>query len=196
MKKNYVLVLIMATLFSAQNTNAQSAYMGEIRMFAGNFAPVGWAMCDGQLLNIAQNNALFSLLGVNYGGNGTTTFALPDLRGRVPVHSGAGVAGQGLSYIPLAYRAGTTTVSILTSNLPAHVHYNLGTTTVATTNNPSGAIMADTSVLDSEYGASSTYNVLMAPTTSVGSNIPISIMPPYIGINFIICTDGLYPMHP
>lgn len=195
MKKNYLLTLIVVTLLSLQNTNAQDGYFGEIRMFAGNYAPVGWAFCDGQLMSIAQNNALFAILGTNYGGDGKTTFALPDLRGRVPVHAGSS-AGPGLSYITLGERAGTQTTSILVSNLPAHSHNIYATTTAATSNHPTSAILADTSTLDNEYAPYSTANVIMAPTAFTGSNLPINNMQPYIGINYIICISGFWPTHP
>jgi microcystin-dependent protein len=195
MKKNYLLTLIVVTLLSLQNTNAQDGYFGEIRMFAGNYAPVGWAFCDGQLMSIAQNNALFAILGTNYGGDGKTTFALPDLRGRVPVHAGSS-AGPGLSYIPLGERAGTPTTSILVSNLPAHSHNIYATTTAATSNHPTSAILADTSTLDNEYAPYSTANVIMAPTAFTGNNLPINNMQPYIGINYIICISGFWPTRP
>src|SRR5436305_2548610 len=95
------------------------AYIGEIRMFAGNFAPRGWATCDGQILPIAQNTALFSLLGTQYGGNGQTTFALPDLRGRVPIHYGQ---GPGLSPYDIGEAAGTETITLTQNEIPAHSH--------------------------------------------------------------------------
>lgn len=195
MKKNYSLLFIVLSLFIVQKSRAQEAYLGEIRMFAGNFAPRGWAFCDGQLLNVSSNMALFSLLGTTYGGNGSTTFGLPDFRGRVPVHAGSG-AGPGLSPVSIGTKSGSPTITLNSSNLPAHNHTIYGTTTTATSNHPTGAIMADTSTLDNEYAASTTANVTMYPTGVTGSNSPISIMQPYTGINFIICTDGLYPTRP
>lgn len=189
----------MVTLFSVQNTNAQDAFLGEIRMFAGNYAPQGWAFCNGQLLNIYQTNSynqlLFSLLGTHYGGDGKTTFALPDLRGRVPVHSG-GSAGPGQSYIALGQYDGTATTSISVSNMPAHSHNIYATTTAATSNHPTNAILADTSTLDNEYAAYSTANVMMTPTATIGNNVPINNMQPYLGINYIICISGYYPTYP
>lgn len=195
MKKKYLFLLLVAMLFSAQNTNAQDAYIGEIRMFAGNFPPKNWAFCDGQLLNVYSNTALFSLLGTNYGGDGQTNFGLPDLRGRVPVHSESG-AGPGMPYIALGEIWGSETTSISTSNLPAHNHVIYGTTTAATSNHSTGAVLADSSTLDKEYAASTTANVIMAPTGVTGNNIPISIMQPYTVVNFIICTSGYFPSRP
>ncbi len=185
----------MVTLFSVHNTNAQDGYIGEIRLFAGNYAPVNWAFCDGALINISQNNALFAILGITYGGNGQTTFALPDLRGRVPVHIGAST-GPGLSYKVLGEYGGTESTTLTVSNLPAHTHNIYATTTTATSNNPTNAILADTSVLDNEYAAYSTKNAYMYPTAPIGSNMPINNMQPYLGLNYIICTYGLWPSRP
>ncbi|MDB6071450.1 MAG: Tail Collar domain protein, partial [Verrucomicrobiales bacterium] len=100
-----------------------SPLLAEIKMFGGNFAPRGYAFCDGSILSIAQNTALFSLLGTTYGGNGQTTFALPDLRGRVPVHAGAST-GPGLSPVVLGESAGTESITLLVNNMPAHTHTN------------------------------------------------------------------------
>lgn len=164
--------------------------MGEIRMWAGNYAPAGWVLCEGQTLNIAQYTTLFSLLGTNYGGNGTTTFNLPDLRGRVPVNMGT---GPGLYTIVVGDKSGTNNETLLVPNLPAHNHQIYGTTTVATTNKPTGAILADNSTLDLEYAVASAANTTMAPTATTGNNYPINNMQPYLGVTFIICLNGLYP---
>ena len=179
----------MFTLFSIQHVEAQNAYLGEIRMFAGNFAPTGWQFCNGQLLSIAQNTALFSLLGTTYGGNGITTFGLPDLRGRVPVHFGL---GPGLTDVALGQVRGTENTSILVSNLPAHTHSISANTSAGTTSVPTNAINADTSTLDKEYTTNAA-NTTMSPTGSTGDSQPINNMQPYLGINFIIATQGIFP---
>jgi microcystin-dependent protein len=110
-------------------------YVGEIRMFAGNFAPRGWAFCDGQLLAVAQNDALFSLLGTIYGGDGRTTFGLPDLRGRVPIHAGS---GPGLSPRRLGEKGGQEDVTLSLNELPQHDHMLIGSNTDASTDEPAG----------------------------------------------------------
>jgi len=194
MKKNYLLSLLTFTLFSIQHVEAQDAYIGEIRMFAGNFAPTGWQFCNGQLLSIAQNTTLFSLLGTTYGGNGTQTFGLPDLRGRVPVHAGFS-QGPGLTPVDLGQVGGTENTSILISNLPAHTHSISANTSAGTTSIPTNAINADSSTLDKEYTTNAA-NTTMSPTGSTGGSLPINNMQPYLGINFIIATQGIYPTRP
>src|SRR5687767_11791868 len=114
-------------------------FIGEIRLFAGNFAPRGWALCNGQLLSIAQNTALFSLLGTTYGGNGQTTFALPDLRGRVPLHPGQ---GPGLAERFLGETAGEEAHTLLAGEMPAHSHQMNSTNNIATATSPAGNALA------------------------------------------------------
>ena len=177
----------MVALLQTLNSQAQGAYLGEIRIFAGNSAPDGWALCEGQELNVSQYSALYALIGNNYGGTANLTFNLPDLRGRVPVSSGA---GPGLSNITLGSKFGSNTTTLVTSNLPAHNHTVSGTTTAPTTNNPTGAVLADTSILDLEYAAAATANVLMAPTGITGSSEPFSNMQPSLGVTYIICVKA------
>lgn len=178
-------------------------YIGVIKIFAGNFAPRGYMLCQGQILSIAQYSALFSILGTTYGGNGTSTFALPNLQGAAPIGQGT---GQGTNYA-LGQAAGTPNVSILTSNLPAHVHAGPGTISVsnaqATESTPiAGASIATPGAIVSRAFsptlgfATSTPTVNLASsitTGATGSNIPISIMQPYLAINYIICTEGIFP---
>lgn len=188
MKKIIVAVsLLFCTLFGFR-AQAQTPYIGEIKMFAGNFAPQGWAICSGQLLSIAQNTALFSILGTTYGGNGQTTFALPDLRGRVPVGMGQ---GPGLSSYMLGQAAGSETITLLTSNLPAHSHPVLAEVTPGTTASPANAYLANTGAVDREFAA--TNSITMGNTGSVGNNIPVDNIQPYVTINFIIALQGIYP---
>ncbi|MBP6409479.1 MAG: phage tail protein [Pseudarcicella sp.] len=168
--------------------------IGEIRMFAGNFAPKTWSFCSGQIVSIAQNTALFSILGTTYGGNGTTTFALPDFRGRVPVGVGQ---GAGLSYYALGQMSGVENVTLLQSNLPAHTHLMTGTSAGPTQSLASGGILASSSrtvPMPSIYATSGSTVVPMASqTTPAGNNMPVSIVQPYLAMNFIICMYGIYP---
>jgi microcystin-dependent protein len=171
--------------------------LAEIRMFAGNFAPRGWQFCNGQLLPIAQWTAVFALVGTIYGGNGQTTFGLPDLRGRVAVGTGN---GAGLSSVQLGEMSGFNTATLLISNLPAHNHQLTGNITPQAATD--GALSTDA---NGRYmGPGSFYsaagdNVNMAPipvnlpTTISGSSSPVSVMQPYLGMNFIFCVEGIFP---
>jgi microcystin-dependent protein len=119
MRKSITILVLLLCLSFSNTANAQEPFIGEIKMFGGNFAPRGFAFCDGQLLSISQNTALFAILGTTYGGDGRTTFGLPDLRGRVPVHAGT---GPGLSSYRIGQKGGTETTTITVANLPAHSH--------------------------------------------------------------------------
>lgn len=176
-------------------------YLAEIRMFAGNFAPRGWMFCQGQLLSIAQWTAVFALVGTTYGGNGQTTFGLPDLRGRIPVGTGA---GPGLPNIDLGEMAGTPATTLLLTNLPAHNHALTANGSMACKNgegnadSPGGNVMAG-SATDENYAAPAAANGTMAPvnisgsTGSAGANQPLSIMQPYLGLYHIFCVEGIFP---
>ncbi len=163
-------------------------YIGEIRMFAGNYAPAGWAFCDGQLLSIAQNNVLFSLIGTTYGGDGINTFALPDLRGRIPVNQGQGL---GLSNRRMGEMAGTETVTLTVEQLPAHSHPQAISTAAGTLESPVNAFWAANV---SQYSTSPP-NGQMNPEaiTAVGNNQAHNNMMPYLCISFIIALEGFYP---
>jgi len=173
--------------------------IGEIRMFAGNFAPQAWAFCQNQILSIAQNTALFSILGTTYGGNGQTTFALPDFRGRVALGTGQ---GPGLANVSLGELAGATSVTLTINNMPAHNHPLTGAVTQQANNDNSG--LTD-SPGNGRLGAATVFTpavdalVNMAPMVSTlaiginGSSQPFGIMPPYTGMNFIICLQGIFP---
>jgi len=209
-------------------------FIGEIRMFAGNFAPRGWAFCQGQIMAISTNTALFSILGTTYGGNGQTTFALPDLRGRVPTGQGA---GPGLPPTTLGELAGTPSVTLTINQLPTHNHQavfqgtasqvgaptiEVGTSSTGALTNPTNgsttyltAVTAATSGGDSvdfqglytstapATGAKGSLGGVsgggtVTPTGAVtvgnaGNNLPFSIAQPYLGINFIIATEGIFP---
>jgi microcystin-dependent protein len=164
-------------------------FIGEIRIFAGTFAPRNWALCDGQILAISQNDALFSLLGTIYGGDGRTTFALPDLRGRVPIHAGS---GPGLSQRPLGQKSGAENTTLTVNQMPAHTHPSASTNS-PTEGSPDGNILATQHAGDNIYAA--TGGVSMAPGTSSnvgGSQAHTNLMPCQC-VNFIIALVGIYP---
>lgn len=169
-------------------------FIGEIIMFGGTFAPRGWAFCNGQLLSIAQNTALFSILGTTYGGDGQTTFALPDLRGRVPVHSGNS-QGPGLPPVQLGEMAGSPSVTLTVTQMPMHNHLVAASQT-ATTTDPNGGFPAnDARGTPVQIYATQTDGTHMNPSMIglAGGGQPISVQQPYLGINFIIALEGIYP---
>lgn len=165
--------------------------VAEIKMFAGNFAPRGYAFCNGQIMPIAQNTALFSLLGTTYGGDGRTTFALPDLRGRTPIHSG-GSAGPGLQLVDLGEQAGTPSVTLTVAQLPAHSHTQPASGGAGNKDTPIGNIPAGNSKNENYADASSATGAL-ASTSLSGSSQPVSLLQPYLGVNFIIAIEGIFP---
>jgi microcystin-dependent protein len=169
------------------------AFLGEIRIFAGNFAPNGWALCEGQLLPIAQNTALFSLLGTMYGGDGKTNFALPDLRGRVVMAFGQ---GPGLSPYQQGQVGGAESEKLTAAQMPAHSH-SVGATETATTNDPKGAVPAkyvSPAAGAHVYGAHSDGTAMNASMIGAsGGGQPVSVMQPYLVINYIIAMQGIYP---
>lgn len=167
--------------------------LGMIAMFAFSRVPVGWALCNGQLLSIAEYDALFTLIGTTYGGDGQSTFAVPDLRGRVPLHLGTGV---GLSPRIIGEKAGTEEVTLTTLQLPAHNHPIIAVSDEGDTSAPAGAYLANAGALDKEYKASLTGPVQMnAATVSIsgGSALPFSIVQPTLTLNFCISLFGVYP---
>src|SRR5687768_13612507 len=173
-------------------------FIGQIVLFAGNFAPRGWAYCQGQLLSIAQNTALFSILGTTYGGNGQTTFALPDLRGRVPVGTGQ---GPGLPNISLGEQAGETSHTLITQEMPAHIHPVRASTNTANTANPNGNSLAVGQITIQGTAETVSMYVNVAPNVSLnpqselpaGGSQPHNNMQPYLGMNYIICLFGIFP---
>lgn len=169
-------------------------FIGQIMMAGFNFAPKYWALCNGQLLPIAQNQALFSLLGTQYGGNGTTNFALPDLRSRTPVGYASSVdPGWQPPAIQIGQTGGVENVTLLTTNLPSHTHSANATTTNGTTRNPTNAIYANTTA--SLHGPASGPAVPLNPSTlaPAGGNQPHSNVQPYTTINFCIALSGIFP---
>jgi microcystin-dependent protein len=170
-------------------------YIAEIRMFAGNFAPRGWAFCDGQILSIASNTALFSLLGTTFGGNGQTTFALPDLRGRVAVGPRQ---GPGLPNYNLGEMSGETNHTLIITEMPAHNHQAqaAGNSNGGDSTSPNGNTWASSTARDSIYINAAPNGPMAANTVTVGiagGSQPHNNMQPYTGINYIICLEGIYP---
>lgn len=165
-------------------------FIGQITLFAGNFAPRGWALCQGQILSIAQNTALFSILGTTYGGNGQTTFALPDLRSRVAVGQGQ---GPGLSSYALGQQGGTESVTLTINQLAAHNHpYTpVAFSDTGTQTRPNGGYLA---TQDNLYSPTTDQTAMGAQTTGpAGGGQPHDNIEPYTTLNYIICTEGIYP---
>jgi len=169
---------------------AQDPYLGEIRMFAGNFAPRGWAFCEGQLLPISQNTALFSLLGTTYGGDGRTTFALPDLRGRVPIHA---AQGPGLSNRNLGEKGGEETHILTTNEIPSHTHQLRGDSLVASTDMPTNSAPARNAGGIPSYGDTPDIDMSGAAIQFTGGGQGHNTMQPYLAVNFIIALQGIFP---
>lgn len=176
-------------------------YIGIIKLFAGNFPPNNWAFCQGQLLPIAQNQALFAILGTTYGGNGVTNFALPDLRGRTPICFGQ---GPGLQNYVQGQQAGTETVTLIQPQIPAHTHMLNATTNTGAASSPEGALLATANGTTGEGGvmtvneyATGTPNAMMSPTAigMAGGNQPHENCAPYLALNYIICVYGIFPPH-
>lgn len=166
-------------------------FVGEIRLFAGGFAPQGWALCQGQLLPVSQNDALFSLLGTMYGGDGRSTFGLPDLRGRVPVHAGQ---GPQLSPRSVGQQGGKERVALSQANLPSHTHAPTAADDTVVTTDPSGRVLGHptTNTYRSPFAAP---NVAMAPGSIgvAGNSVPHNNIAPSLVLNFIIALVGIYP---
>ena len=164
-------------------------YVGEIRIFAGSFAPAGWMFCDGQLLPISENETLFNLIGTTYGGDGQSTFALPDLQSRVPIHKGTN-AGQTFT---LAEAAGVESVTLTTQQIPIHTHALLGSTGNGAQANPANNVLAS-STLVKPY-ANETPGAVMASTSiqPIGGSQPHDNIQPYLCVTFIISLFGIFP---
>jgi microcystin-dependent protein len=168
-------------------------FVAEIRMFAGNFAPQGWAFCDGQLLAISQNDALFSLVGTIYGGDGRTTFGLPDCRGRIPVHAGT---GPGLSPRVLGARAGTEQETLTVNQMPSHSHQMQASPDLASSPNPGTNVVSRSTAVDAYINDTPTVDLASTSILSVGGSQAHSNIQPFICINFIIALFGIYPSRP
>ena len=167
-------------------------FLGQITMFAGNFAPRGWAFCDGQLLPISQYQALFSLLGTIYGGDGRTTFALPDLRGRVPIHAGH---GPGLTDRRQGSRSGTETVTLSEANMPAHSHdvTFIGDAEPGTSSTPGPGLVPAQASEDIYGPGSSPVNMAAFTSSSRGASQAHNNMQPFLVVHYIIALQGIFP---
>ncbi len=190
--------LLAATgnLIFSKETKADSVlaeaqpYIGSICMVGFNFAPVGWALCDGSLLPISENDTLFALIGTTYGGDGQNTFALPDLRGRVPIHQGTRPGGA--TYV-IGQAAGQESVTLLSNQMPVHNHSLAVNSSGGTSDNPAGNYMASNSEGIKQYSNSAGFNANTASIGNVGGSQPHNNMPPYLCVNFIIALFGIFP---
>ncbi|WP_136442431.1 phage tail protein [Pacificoceanicola onchidii] len=171
-------------------------YLGEIMMFGGNFAIRAWAFCDGQLLPIAQNTALFSILGTTYGGDGRSTFGLPEMRGRFPIHAGSGT-GPGLSQRRLGAKGGAQTVTLTTSEIPSHTHNPIiqAETRRANSDDPEGNMLAarTTGYRAPAPSANVSLSEESIVESSVGGGQSHENMPPFIAVNYLIALQGIFP---
>lgn len=168
-------------------------YLGEIRMFSGNYAPQGWALCNGQMLQISQNEALYSLIKTNYGGDGTSTFALPDLQGRVAVHMGTN-PNTGTAY-PIGQKAGTETVTLTEAQLPSHTHTVSAQQLAGTSASPANNVWATST--KNVYSKAAPNGVMDSGViSSVGGNQAHDNVMPFTTLTFIIALQGIYPTKP
>jgi len=166
-------------------------FIGEIRMFGGNFAPRNFAFCNGQLIAIAQNEALFSLIGTTYGGDGQSTFALPNLQGRVPIHSGQ---GPGLSPYVLGQTGGVELVTLVTQQLPTHSHaFEASTGPASPTSEPGGSVVAAASAPLYVEPTGPLASMSAQAITSTGGTQPHDNIAPFLCVSFIICLFGIFP---
>lgn len=160
-------------------------YVGEIRMFAGNFAPVGWAFCDGQLLSIAENEVLFQLIGTTYGGDGQVTYALPDMRGRVPVHAGQGhIIGEA---------AGSETATLTSNQIPSHTHGMQASQNFVSASSPPTAATGATTTANFYGDGPAALTMNPSAISPTGGSLPHNNMAPYLGVNYIISLFGVFP---
>jgi len=168
-------------------------YVGEIRMFGGNFPPAGWAFCEGQLLAIAENDVLFTLIGTTYGGDGQSTFAVPDLRSRVPLHNGTG--SDGINYV-LGQTAGVESVTLTVNQIPVHTHSIVGTRDSATKVSPAGNRFGSSPAVNYKRETNPNTTLNAQSLSPVGGSQPHENMQPFLVISFIISLYGIYPQQP
>ncbi|TYB78416.1 phage tail protein [Bizionia myxarmorum] len=191
MKKTITILSLLLCLSFSKTANSQEAYLGDIKITAINFEQRYWMECDGRLLQINLHNALFSLLGTQYGGDGMTTFRLPDLRGRVPIGQGN---GPGLPSYIQGSSAGYPITTLEVANLPAHNHTVNAVTEDGDSSSPTNNFPAGTKLLDQEYattGTTTTMNPAMVGNT--GNGTAVNNMQPYVTLRYVICVSGLFP---
>jgi microcystin-dependent protein len=165
-------------------------FVGEVRLFAGNFAPNGWAFCDGQLVAISESEVLFNLIGTTYGGDGQNTFALPDLRGRVPVHQGSN--GQSGPYV-MGESGGAETVTLTAAQMPAHTHAMLASSTTASSTHGAAEVLGSSTTMNL-YGTGAPNMAMDANAIAPqGGGQPHQNMPPYVALNYIVSFFGVFP---
>lgn len=194
MKNIKIIILLFVLSFFNQKGYSQQLFIGQVKIFAGNFPPQGWVFCDGSLLPISENEALFTIIGTTYGGDGQTTFAVPDFRGRI-VTGANNSQGPGLSNVQLGQMYGTETNTMTVNQMPTHNHGIACVSTAGVSNLPTSALYANAGVLDKEFAntaPNTTMNSNMV-NPSVGGNQPFANMQPTTGLNFIISLYGVYP---
>ena len=189
-----LLLAVGGVQFSPAHAQASDPFLGQMALFGFNFCPRGWTAANGQLMSIAQNTALFSLLGTNFGGNGQTTFGLPDLRGRTPIGQGQ---GPGLTNVTMGEVAGQESVTLLQTQMPQHTHALQASTQAATYAAPTGNRVLATTQNAGSY-VETAPNTALAPTSVglSGGNQPFSVRDPYLVMNWCIATEGVYPSRP
>ena len=193
MKNIKIIIVLFVLSFFNQKSYSQQVFMGQIKIFAGNFAPAGWVFCDGSLLPISEYEALFQVIGTTYGGDGQTTFAVPDFRGRI-VTGANNSTGPGLSTIQLGQLYGAETNTMTVNQMPAHNHPIACVSTAGNQNLPTGNLFANAGILDKEYAN-------LSPNTTMRSNMvnpaggsqPFTNMQPTTGLNYIISLYGVFP---
>jgi microcystin-dependent protein len=191
MRSRYaVLLLVVCAIMAVLPAAAQEPYLGEIRFVGFNFAPTGWAQCNGQLLSIAENTALFSLLGTTFGGDGKTTFALPDMRGRVPLGIGQ---GTGLTARTLGETGGQEKVTLTIAEIPKHRHALAAASGSADSKAPKGDVLANSSTAAIYSTTAPTVDLAAASIGVQGGGQPHENMQPFLGMNCIIALQGIFP---
>lgn len=188
--RGFIFLIAFLSLFHNNSVNAQQPFVGQIRIFAGNFAPQGWVFCDGQLLSIADNATLFNLIGTTYGGDGQTTFAVPDLRGRLPIDRGQGPSTS--SYI-LGQSGGVETVTLTTQQIPSHTHTAAAFSYSGSADKPSNTIPAlyPDGIPVNGINISGTMNP--AAIGNAGGSQPHNNVKPYLAVRYIISLFGIFP---
>ena len=189
MRQSLIIVALVLVGMVAAPAQAQDPFVGEIEIVGFNFAPTGWATCDGQLLAISQNTALFALLGTQFGGDGKSTFALPDLRGRMAIGQGQ---GPGLQNFVIGEAGGEEQVTLTVAQIPAHTHRAMGSSAPANSTTVGGNVWGTTAAFLYSSGSPSTSMNPLA-IGAVGGGLPHENRPPYLVMNFIIALQGIFP---